>query len=123
MNRSSEVDAYIARCPPRARVKLRAVRRTIRAAEPKATEVISYGMPGYRFPGAATKGMFAWFGLQSRHIGLYVRPPTIEAYRRQLVEYRTTKSAVHLLLDRDVPAALVRTLVRASARSVRSRTT
>ena len=113
---TSEVDAYIARCPVRVRGKLVRVRNAIRAAAPDASEVISYRMPGFSYPGYAYKGMFAWFGLQSNHIGLYVRPPTIENHRKQLAGYETTKSAVHLPLDREIPTRLIQTLVRASVR-------
>jgi len=113
---SPEVDAYIARASDSVRKKLQAVRFAIRAAVPDATEVISYRMPGYSYPGLSHKGMVAWFGLQSRHIGLYLRPPTIADHRRELAGYGTTKSAVHLPLDGRIPSQLIRRLVRASAR-------
>jgi predicted CoA-binding protein len=47
------------------------------------------------------------------HVGLYLRPPVVQEHRRQLVGHGTTKSAVHLPLDREVPVALVKRLVRA----------
>ena len=58
--------------------------------------------------------MFVWFGLQSNHIGLYLRPPTISDNRRALASYVTTKSAVHLPLDRKAPAPLIKKLVKTS---------
>jgi uncharacterized protein YdhG (YjbR/CyaY superfamily) len=42
------VDEYLAGVPPRARALLRTIRRTIRAAAPRATESISYGIPTYK---------------------------------------------------------------------------
>ena len=68
-------------------------------------------MPYYDY-----KGRLAWFGLQSKHIGLYLRPPVIEEHRRELAGYETTKSAVHLPLDAEIPVALVQKLVRARMR-------
>ncbi len=120
MNRDPRVEAYLARCPPKVRPRLGAVRKTVRAAEPKAEEVFSYGMPGYRYPGYEFRGLFAWIGLRSNHIGLYVRPPTIADHRDLLSGYGTTKSAVHLPLDGKLPTNLIRTLVQASSRLVRS---
>lgn len=117
---SPEVDAYIARAPVAVRDKLERLRNGIRAAVPDATEVISYRMPGYSYPGYPYKGMLVWFGVQRSHIGLYLRPPTIENHRRELANYGTTKSAVHLPLDREIPLRLVQRLVRASARIVRN---
>jgi uncharacterized protein YdhG (YjbR/CyaY superfamily) len=118
---SAEVRRYIAGAPAEARKKLQTIRKVIRSAVPKATEVISYSMPGYCYLGYDYKGMFVWFALQSSYIGLYLRPPTIGNHRDELRGYVTTKSAVHLPLDRPIPATLVRKLVRASERVMKSR--
>ncbi len=109
-----EVDAYVARAPVEYREKLAQVRAAIRAVVPDATELISYQMPGYSYRGYRFKGLFAWFGIQSHHIGLYLRPPTIANHRKELAGYTTTKSAVHLPLDRELPTLLIQKLVRAS---------
>ena len=121
MNREHKVDEYIEGSPPETRRNLRVLRQIIRGAQPRAVEVFSYRMPGYCYPGYEYKGMFAWFGLQSHHIGLYVRPPTIGNHRRDLKGYGTTKSAVHLPIDEEVPAHLVRKLVRTSVRIMQQR--
>lgn len=114
--RSPGVDRYLAEAPAALRGRLRALRSAIRTALPAATELVSYRMPGYGFPGYRYGGVAAWFAWQSGHLGLYLRPPTIERHRRELAGYTTTKSAVHLPLDRAIPTALVQRLVRASAR-------
>jgi uncharacterized protein YdhG (YjbR/CyaY superfamily) len=114
--KAPEVDAYIAECPAAVRGQLTSLRNAIRAVSPGATELISYSMPGYSYPGYDYKGMFAWFALQRGHIGLYLRPPTIKDHRRELAEYGTTKSAVHLPLGGKIPVPLVQKLVRASIR-------
>ncbi len=121
MKRAPEVDAYIGACPLKARRNLRAFRQAIRAVEPNAVELISYRMPGYSVPGYDYKGMFAWFGLQSDYVGLYVRPPTIANHRQELKGYTSTKSAVHFPLDQQVPVGLVQALVRASLSEMKRR--
>ncbi len=121
MKRAPEVDAYIQSCPLGARRALRTFRQAIRAVEPQAVELISYQMPGYSVPGYDYKGMFAWFGLQSDYVGLYVRPPTIADHRKVLKGYKTTKSAIHFPLDQKVPIGLVQELVRASLREMKQR--
>ena len=105
------VDAYIQAAGEVARKKLREVRNAIRGAAPEARESISYGIPYYDY-----KGRLAWFGLFTNHIGLYIRPPVIQEHRKELKGYVTTKSAVHLPLDREIPSSLVRKLVRARMR-------
>jgi uncharacterized protein YdhG (YjbR/CyaY superfamily) len=105
---SRAVDAYISAAPKEVREKLETIRSAIKGVAPKARESIGYGIPYYEY-----KGRLAWFGLQKKHIGLYLRPPVIEEHRGDLVGYQTTKSAVHLPLDERIPVPLVKKLVRA----------
>ena len=102
------VDAYISAAPREVQPKLRKVRAAIREVAPAAAESISYGMPFYSY-----RGRLAWFGLQRAHIGLYLRPPVIEEHRGDLAGYQTTKSAVHLSLNKEIPVPLIKKLVRA----------
>jgi len=102
------VDAYIQSAGEVARKKLQEVRNSIKEVAPEARESISYGIPYYDY-----KGRLAWFGLFTNHIGLYIRPPIIQEHRKELEGYMTTKSAVHLPLDREIPVSLVKKLVRA----------
>jgi len=90
------------------RHKLEEVRAAIREVAPTAAESISYQMPYYNY-----KGRLAWFGLQSRHIGLYLRPPVIAEHKKELAGYETTKSAVHLPHDKKIQVSLVKKLVKA----------
>ena len=108
---SEDVDSYIAGAPRSAQAKLKQVRAAIRQAAPEAKESISYRMPYYSY-----KGRLAWFGLHSSHIGLYLRPPVIAEHKDDLRGYMTTKSAVHLPLDKKIPVELVKKLVKARLR-------
>ena len=111
---SEDVDAYIAECPRDVQGKLVQIRAAIRGVAPGASETTSYfQMPGYYYPGYDYNGMFAWFGLQKSHISLLLRPPTIQNHKKELEGYATTKAAVHLPLDKDVPVTLVKKLVKA----------
>ena len=105
---SKDVDEYINSASKEVQAKLRQVRKAIREAAPEAKESISYKMPYYSY-----KGRLAWFGLQRNHIGLYLRPPVVEEHKKELAGYGTTKSAVHLPLDKKIPVALVKKLVKA----------
>jgi uncharacterized protein YdhG (YjbR/CyaY superfamily) len=108
---SKRVDYYIAAARREARSRLNEVRAAIRETAPAAVEGFSYGMPYYSY-----RGRLAWFGLHTGHIGLYLRPPVVEEHKNELAGYETTKSAVHLSLDRRIPVGLVRKLVRARMR-------
>jgi len=102
------VDEYIANAPKEIQSKLNELRKTIKLAAPKATEKISYGMPFYDY-----KGRLVYFGVAKNHIGLYIPPPIIENHKEELKNYGTTKSAVHLSLDKELPLKLVTKLVKA----------
>jgi uncharacterized protein YdhG (YjbR/CyaY superfamily) len=102
------VDAYIASAPKEVQGKLKELRAAIKETAPTAVERISYGMPYYHY-----KGRLAWFGLMKTHIGLYLRPPIIKAHKKELANYVTTQSAIHLPLDKKLPISLIKKLVKA----------
>jgi uncharacterized protein YdhG (YjbR/CyaY superfamily) len=106
--RPKTVDEYIEAAPVAAQGRLKEVRAAILAAAPDAKESTSYGMAYYSY-----KGRLAWFGIFTAHIGLFIRPPVLEEHRKELRGYVMTKSSLHLPLDRKVPTALVKKLVRA----------
>jgi len=104
------VDAYIAKAPLEARVKLAQLRKIIRSAVPEAKEGISYKMPYYNYHGA-----LAWFAAFKNHVGIFIRPPIVQEHKRELKSYVTTKSAVHFPMNKPLPTALIRKLVEARA--------
>ncbi len=103
---SGAVDAYIRKAPKGARSKLMEMRKTIRSVAPDALEGISYKMPAF------DNGRIAWFASMRGYIGLYLRPPIIENHKKELARYKTTKSAIHFLLDEKLPIALIKKLIR-----------
>lgn len=105
---SNEVDAYISHAPKEAQGKLKQLRAAIKQVAPDAAESISYKMPYYSF-----HGQLAWFASMKGYIGFYLRPPVIAEHARELVAYKTTKSAVHFPLEENLPIPLIRKLVRA----------
>ena len=68
MNQVKEVDRYLAAVPEDARKALQNIRKVIRAAAPKASEVISYGVPAYKH-----HGMLVGFGASKAHCSFFTR--------------------------------------------------
>ncbi len=113
-NPAKNVDDYIAATPKEVQLKLREVRAAIREVAPNAVESISYGMPYYSYKGkSGIKSRLCYFGQLKASIGFYLRPPVIEEHKRELVGYKTTKSAVQLPLRNPMPIPLIKQLVRA----------
>jgi uncharacterized protein YdhG (YjbR/CyaY superfamily) len=92
----------------RAKGKLRQLRKAIREVAPAAEERISYGIPYYGY-----KGRLVYFAAFKKHIGLYVPGPVIEDHKRDLKGFEIAKSTVRFPLDKKLPIALIKKLVRA----------
>jgi uncharacterized protein YdhG (YjbR/CyaY superfamily) len=104
-----DVEAYLARVPEPARSTLNQVRAVIRSAVPaEATEGISYGMPAFRY-----KGALLGYAAAANHCGLYPMNPTvISALQEELKRYETSKGTIRFPVDKPLPAALVKKIVK-----------
>ena len=102
------IDEYLAAVPADKRAALEKLRKAIRAAAPKLTECINYGMPAFRLNG---KFLIA-FGAAARHCAFYPGA-TVQAHQHLLKKYDTSKGTIRFQASQPPPAALVRKLVRA----------
>jgi uncharacterized protein YdhG (YjbR/CyaY superfamily) len=111
------VHAYLAALPAGARRHVEALRVAIRAAAPGAAEAFGYGMPSFSFEGRA----FLWYGAWKRHSGFYpLSRATARSLAAELKGYETSgKGTIRFPLDRPVPTALVKRLVKARVAEVR----
>ena len=116
----ASIDEYIAAFPIAVQELLRLVRDTIRQAAPEAGEKISY-----RIPTITLHGNLIHFAAFKNHIGLYPGSAAIEAFREELLDYRTAKGTIQFQLDRPIPVALIGKIVeyrvKQSFNSVESR--
>ncbi len=108
MLKPKNVDTYIAAAPKEVRGKLNELRAAIKEAAPDAEERISYGMPYYAY-----KGRLAYFRHWKAHIGLYIPTPVVEEHNRELKAYETSNATVRFPLDKKLPVALIKKLVKA----------
>jgi uncharacterized protein YdhG (YjbR/CyaY superfamily) len=103
------VDEYLARVPEPARGTLKKIRAAIRSALPsEAIETISYRIPAYKY-----KGMVAWFAAFSNHCSLFPTAAIIDAFKKELKRYSTSKGTIQFPTDKPLSAALVRKMVKA----------
>jgi len=102
------IDEYLAPLPADKRAALQWLRRHIQAAAPGAEECISYGIPAFRLDGK----LLVHFGAAAKHCAFYPGA-VVEAHREALKGYGTSKGTIRFQPDSPLPAALVRTLVKA----------
>lgn len=122
MKSLKSVDDYISVAPEEVRPKLRQLRAAIREAAPDAVESISYGMPFYSFKGeSGFNARLCYFGLIKDSVAFYMRPHVFEENSEEVVEFKSTKSALHLPLHRPIPVSLIKKLVRTEIKTHEAR--
>jgi uncharacterized protein YdhG (YjbR/CyaY superfamily) len=106
--KAETVDDYLATVPEEARVTLEKLRKTIKAAAPKATEVISYQIPMYK-----QHGMLVGFAAFRDHCSFFPGAKPIAIHKDELKAYKTSKGTIRFPIGKPLPAALVKKLVKA----------
>jgi uncharacterized protein YdhG (YjbR/CyaY superfamily) len=104
------VDQYLAAVPEPARSSLKEVRAAIRAAAPaKTTEIISYGMPMYKY-----KGRLMGFAAYPKHCSLFLATPSLlKLFKDELSRYEISKGTIRFPTDKPLPASLGKKIVKA----------
>jgi uncharacterized protein YdhG (YjbR/CyaY superfamily) len=110
---AATVDEYIERIsddPTRALMEK--VRKAIISSAPKATEVISYGMPGYKLD-----GMLVYFAAFTNHCSLFpASKKVIEDHKKELSGFKTSKGTIQFTLENPLPIALIKKIVKQRVR-------
>jgi len=104
------VDEYLAAVPEPAQSRLRHIRAVIRTVVPKeTTEVISYGIPMFKF-----NGMLVGYAAFKNHCSLFPTGSSVlDRFEKELRGYRTSKGTIQFSPDNPLPDALVKKIVRA----------
>jgi len=104
-----DVDDYLAGVPEPARSTLNKVRAAIRTAVPPGTtETISYGMPAFKH-----NGVLVWYAAFSNHCSLFPTGAVLEAFKKELKGFSTSKGTIQFSTEKPLPAALVKKMVKA----------
>jgi uncharacterized protein YdhG (YjbR/CyaY superfamily) len=108
------VAVYLARTPAPARKLLRQMRETIRSAVPHdAVEEISYRMPAFK-----CGRVLVWYAAFAGHVSLFPGGSVLARFQDDLADFKTSKGTIQFPLDRSLPTALVKRIVRARVAEV-----
>ncbi len=106
------VDEYLARLPEPSRGALQRVRTIVRdVIPPEATEVISYGIPTFKY-----NGMLMSFAAFSDHCSVFPGAGPIEEFQKDLKNFRTAKGTIQFAPEKPLPSELLKKLVKARMR-------
>jgi len=102
-----DTDEYISVFPETTQKILQQVRNTIKKAAPRAVEVISYNMPAFK-----QNTVLVYFAGYDNHIGFYPTPSALEAFKKEIAVYKSSKGAVQFPLNEPLPLALITKMVK-----------
>lgn len=103
------VDEYFARVPEPGRSVLAKLRTTIRAVVPReAADTISYGIPAF-----ARDGVIVWYAAFANHVSLFPRGSVLGQFADELAAFKVSKGTVQFPLDKPLPIALIKRIVKA----------
>jgi uncharacterized protein YdhG (YjbR/CyaY superfamily) len=105
---ANSVDEYLARMPEPARGTLKKIRALLQSVVPtEAIEAISYGIPSFKY-----KGWLVGYAAFANHCSFF--PGALPGkLANELKRFPTSKGTIRFPVDRPLPAALVKKLVRA----------
>lgn len=110
VNKPETVDQYLSRVPEPARSTLEKVRAVVRSVvPPETTEVLSYGIPTFRYK----RGLVSYAAFQDHCSFFPLGSSVLDGFADELKPYRAAKGTLHFPLDRPLPAALIRKIVKA----------
>lgn len=101
------IDEYIAQFPDDIQTRLKQLRAVIRKAAPHAVEKISWSMPTFR-----QEENLIHFAAFKRHIGLFPGAEGVAAFAGKLEGFKTSKGAIQLPNDKELPLDLVAEITR-----------
>jgi uncharacterized protein YdhG (YjbR/CyaY superfamily) len=111
------INEYLAGVPEPACSTLKKMRAAIRSALPSdATESISYKIPAFK-----RKTILVWFAAFSDHCSLFPTASLIEEFKDELKGFSTSKGTIHFPLDKPLPTALIKKIVKARVKQDQSK--
>ena len=101
------IEEYIYSAAPEVQEKLWELHECIRTAAPGATEGLKWSMPAYSY-----QKILVTFAVFKKHIGFYPMPSAIKAFAKDLSKNKTAEGSVQFPLDKPLPLALIKRIVK-----------
>lgn len=102
------IDDYLNRVPKPQKAQLQRIREIVHHAVPEAKEVISYGMPGFKYK----NGYLVGFAAFKDHMSLFPTSRPVEVLQHKLSEFELSKGTIRFTLDKPIPKPIIEELVK-----------
>ena len=111
------IDDLLATTSAPQREVLERIRHLIHAAVPGAEEVMTYGMPGFKYRGRYLVAFAAF----KDHMSVFPTSAPIEVFKDRLADFKTSKGTIQFTAQHPIPEALVTDIVKYQVSAINER--
>ena len=102
------VETYLKNLDSSQQAGLERVRSITKQVVPEAEEVISYGMPAFKYH----KRILIYYAAHTHHMGIYpASDAMVETVGSKLKKFRTSKGTLQFTQDKPIPESLLKQII------------
>lgn len=120
MQRSIEVDQYIADQPDDVQHALCELRDIIWDNSPYVFELMNYNIPAFSLVKGGKREQQIMIAGYKKHVGFYPHPDVIQTFADKLVGFKYSKGTVQFLLSKQLPRDLIANMVKCRVQQLKS---
>lgn len=102
------VDEYITKLDEPQKSEISRLVLLVQKIAPEAMQVITYGMPGYKYK---NKYLIS-IGVFKDHMSIYPGSGAIDCYKNELTKHKTSKGTIQFTIDNPLPQKLFEKIVK-----------
>lgn len=110
----SVIDTYLNTVAAPERSELQKIRNTVLQVVPEAKEVITYGMPGFKYQG---KYLISFAAFKD-HLSIFPGSEAVAEFESRLGEYKLSKGTIQFSLEKPLPDKLLRGIIESCKQAI-----
>jgi len=103
----SEVDDYLKNLSKTDLIELNRIRNIVKELVPNAVEIVSYGIPGFKYKNKYLVG----YGKFKNHLSLFPTSHPINLLKDKLAVYKVSKGTIQFTSENNIQKTLIKDLV------------
>ncbi|MDQ5943844.1 MAG: hypothetical protein QG675_612 [Patescibacteria group bacterium] len=110
----NEVDKYLSDLGSEEKTELQRIRKVVIDMVPDAEEMISYGMPIFKYHKKYLIGYSAF----KNHMSIFPGSGPIDSLKSELKDYKVSKGTIQFTLDKPIPEEIIRKIIKHRIREI-----